>query len=150
MSTPTAGNDESSNEAPAETSGVASHDEVLASTRDAQHRLEDSPQRVPINAYRTDSAFVIVTPVPGVSPEDVHVELRSGSVRFWTNVRSATTRSYDVHEWHYGGYERTVDVPDGFGASVAATLGNGQLAIRVTAGEFSGDADIIATPAGGN
>ena len=126
---------------------TASHEEVLASTREAQHRLEETPQRVPINAYRTDAAFVIVTPVPGVSPEDVHVELRSGSVRFWTNVRSATTRTYEVHEWHYGGYERTIELPDGYGASVAISLGNGQLVIRVTAGEFAGDVDLAGTQA---
>ena len=131
----------------AEGHDTASHEEVLASTAEAQHRLEESPQRVPVNAYRSDSAFIVVAPVPGVSPQDVHVELRSGSVRFWTNVRSATTRTYDLHEWHYGGYERTVDVPDGFGASVSVSLGNGQLVIRVTAGAFAGDVDLQATHA---
>ncbi|MBK7322090.1 MAG: Hsp20 family protein [Candidatus Microthrix sp.] len=124
---------------------VAKHEEVLASTREAQHRLEASPQRVPINAYRSDAAFVVVAPVPGVSPEDVHVELRHGTVRFWTNVRSATHRTYDLHEWHYGGYERTIEVPDGFGASVSACLGHGQLVIRVAAGPFGGEADRQAT-----
>ena len=131
----------------AESHTSATHEEVLASTREAQHRLEESPQRVPVNAYRSDSAFVIVAPVPGVSPEDVHVELRQGSVRFWTNVRSATTRTYDVHEWNYGCYERTVDVPDGFGASMLVSLGNGQLVVRVAAGPFGGDIDLQATQA---
>ncbi|MBK6437303.1 MAG: Hsp20 family protein [Candidatus Microthrix sp.] len=148
MSTSTDDHDESNRSAGrAEGHDGASHEEVLASTREAQHRLEASPQRVPINAYRSDAAFVVVAPVPGVSPEDVHVELRQGSVRFWTNVRSATTRTYDVHEWHYGGYERTIEVPDGFGASVLVSLGNGQLVIRVAAGPFGGDVDLQATQA---
>ena len=39
-----------------------------------------------------------------------------------------------VQEWDYGGYERDVDLPDGYGAGVEATLTNGQLAIRVLRG----------------
>ena len=148
MSTSTGDNKESdSTTGRTESHDGATHEEVLASTREAQHRLEESPQRVPINAYRSDAAFVVVAPVPGVSPGDVHVELRQGSVRFWTNVRSATTRTYDVHEWHYGGYERTVDLPDGFGASMLVSLGNGQLVVRVAAGPFGGDVDLQATHA---
>ena len=128
---------------------IASHDDVVASTKASEQSLEDSPQDVAVNTYRTDGAFVIVAPVPGVSASDVKVELRDGSVRFWTHVRSEPTRDYDLHEWHYGGYERTVDVPSGFGASVAASLGNGQLAIRVGTGEFGGDTDIVASHGGG-
>jgi hypothetical protein len=40
-----------------------------------------------------------------------------------------------VQEWDYGGYEREVDVPAGFGAGVEAALANGQLAIRVLRGQ---------------
>jgi hypothetical protein len=40
-----------------------------------------------------------------------------------------------VNEWNYGGYEREVDVPDGYGCGVEATLVNGQLAVRVLRGE---------------
>jgi len=35
----------------------------------------------------------------------------------------------------YGGYERELDLPPGFGGGVEATLTNGQLAIRVLRGE---------------
>jgi HSP20 family molecular chaperone IbpA len=42
-----------------------------------------------------------------------------------------------LQEWDYGGYEREVDVPAGFGSSVEATLANGQLAIRVLRGEVA-------------
>ncbi|MCB1029072.1 MAG: Hsp20/alpha crystallin family protein [Microthrixaceae bacterium] len=128
--------------------GVADHEDVVASTRASEKSLEDSPQSVAVNTYRTDGAFVIVAPVPGVRPDDVHIELRESSLRFWTHVRSEPTRDYDLHEWHYGGYERMLEVPDGFGASVVASLGNGQLAISVAAGEFTGDVDIVASPAG--
>jgi HSP20 family molecular chaperone IbpA len=43
-----------------------------------------------------------------------------------------------VREWDYGGYEREVTIPDGYGSSVEASLANGQLAIRVLRGEPEG------------
>lgn len=42
-----------------------------------------------------------------------------------------------VKEWEYGGYEREIEVPDGYGSGVEASLANGQLAIRVLRGEPS-------------
>ena len=60
--------------------------------------------------------------------------------------RSATgRREYLVHEWEYGGYERELDIPAGYGSGLEATLANGQLAIRVLRGEPSGPLDIKPT-----
>lgn len=98
-----------------------------------------TPQRVPVNAYEAPGAFVILAPVPGVTAEDVTVELSEGRVRFWAELRSAGPRDFALHEWEYGGYERSVDVPAGYGSDIAAALANGQLAIRVLAGEFVED-----------
>ena len=44
-----------------------------------------------------------------------------------------------MHEWEYGGFEREIDVPSGYGSGVEASLANGQLAIRVLQGDFAGD-----------
>lgn len=115
------------------TSEQARHDDVVASTEAIEASM--TPQRVPVNVHETSEALVIVAPLPAVTPKDVTVELRPGSVRFWAHVRSAGPRDYLVHEWHYGGYEREVDLPAGFGGGVEATLTNGQLAIRVLRGE---------------
>src|SRR5215211_3359168 len=93
------------------------------------------PQRVPVNVYETPAALVVVAPLPAVTPDDVTIELRPGNLRFWAHLRSAGPRTMLVQEWDYGGYEREVDVPAGFGAAVEATLTNGQLAIRVLRGE---------------
>ena len=65
----------------------------------------------------------------------VTVELRPGQLRFWAHLRSAAPREYLVHEWDYGGYEREVDLPDGYGSGVEASLANGQIAIRVLRGD---------------
>lgn len=120
-----------------------SHDEVVETTADTAREM--TPQRVPVNAYATTGAFVIVAPFPAVTESDVQVELTSGQVRFWAELRSAGPRDYTIHEWEYGGYERTVEIPDGFGAGVEASLSNGQLAVRVLAGPFTGNAH--TTPA---
>lgn len=97
------------------------------------------PQKVPVNVYEATGALVIVAPLPAVTADDVTIELRPGCLRFWASLRSSGTREYLIREWEYGGYEREVDLPDGYGAGVEATLTNGQLAIRVLRGEPTGD-----------
>ncbi len=91
-------------------------------------------QRVPINAYTTSEALVIVSPLPAVRASDVEVELGPEVVRFVARLRSAGPREYLVNEWDYGGYEREFELPDGFGGGVEAVLANGQLTVRVLRG----------------
>ncbi|MBW3556334.1 MAG: Hsp20/alpha crystallin family protein [Actinobacteria bacterium] len=111
-----------------------SHQQVVEATAAAEAKMR--PQRVPVNVYETTGALVIVAPLPAVTPGDVTVELQPGKLRFWARLRSASpTKDYLVNEWDYGGYEREVEIPDGFGSAVEATLTNGQLAIRVLRGE---------------
>jgi HSP20 family molecular chaperone IbpA len=109
------------------------HEEVTRAT--AETEAEMRPQPVPVNVYETSSALVVVAAVPAVSAEDVTVELRPGSLRLWAHLRSAAPRDYVAHEWEYGGYEREIELPPGFGSGVEASLANGQLAIRVLRGE---------------
>lgn len=96
-----------------------------------------TPQRVPVNAYETPGAFVIVAPFPAVTENDVSVELTAQGIRFWAELRSAGPREYAIHEWEYGGYERSVETPAGFGSGVEASLANGQLVVRVLSGDFT-------------
>jgi HSP20 family molecular chaperone IbpA len=113
----------------------ASHDEVRASTDETARSM--TPQRVPVNAYETPGAFVIVAPFAAVTEDDVSVELTENEVRFWAELRSAGPRDYAIKEWEYGGYERSVAVPPGFGSGVEASLSNGQLVVRVLSGDFT-------------
>jgi HSP20 family molecular chaperone IbpA len=110
-----------------------SHQEVLEATAATEDQMR--PQSVPVNVYETAGALVIVAPLPAVTAKDVCVELRPGRLRFWARVRSAGPREYLIHEWEYGGYEREIDLPDGYGSGVEASLANGQIAIRVLRGE---------------
>lgn len=113
----------------------ASHGDVVESTAATEEVMH--PQTVPVNVYETSEALVIVAPLPAVTADDVTIELHPQCVRFWARLRSAGPREYLVHEWDYGGYEREVDLPEGYGSAVEASLANGQLAIRVLKGESS-------------
>ena len=111
----------------------AKHQAVVEATADVEANMRT--QTVPVNVYETSEAVVVVAPLPGIQPDDVTVELRGNQLRFWAHLRSAAPREYLVHEWDYGGYEREVELPPGYGSAVEATLGNGQVAIRVLSGE---------------
>jgi HSP20 family molecular chaperone IbpA len=104
-----------------------------------------APQRVPVNAYETTGAFVIVAPVPAVTDRDVTLTLTDGTLQICAELRSAGPREYTIHEWEYGGYEREIDIPNGFGSGLEAALSNGQLVVRVLAGAFGGDLRIHPT-----
>jgi HSP20 family molecular chaperone IbpA len=106
------------------------------------------PQSVPVNVYETPQALVILAPCPAVTAEDVTIELHPGVLRFWAHVRSAGPRDYLLQEWEYGGYERAVQVPHGFGRGVEASLANGQLAIRVLRGEQASPLVVQPSPLG--
>jgi HSP20 family molecular chaperone IbpA len=110
--------------------------QVVAEATAATERTMRS-QSVPVNVYETTGALVVVSPLPAVTAQDVTIELRPGTLRFWARLRSAPPREYLAHEWEYGGYEREVEVPEGYGGGVEASLANGQLAIRVLRGTTS-------------
>lgn len=113
------------------------HEEVVAATEATEAAMK--PQTVPVNVWEAPEALMVVAPLPAVSAEDVTIELRGNRLRLWAHLRSAAPRDYLVHEWDYGGYEREVEVPDGYGSGVEASLSNGQLAIRVLKGGPAGE-----------
>jgi HSP20 family molecular chaperone IbpA len=115
---------------------TSTHQQILDSTAATEASM--TPQSVPVNMYETSEAVVVIAPLPAVQPGDVTVELRDGALRFWAHVRSAGQRDFLLKEWEYGGYERELDLPAGFGAGLEATLSNGQLAVRVLRGEPDG------------
>ncbi len=109
------------------------HAEVVEATAATEAVMRT--QTPPVNVFETTGAVVIVAALPAVSASDVTIELRRSTLRFWAHLRSAAPRAYLMREWVYGGYEREINLPDGFGSAVEATLGKGQLAIRVLRGE---------------
>jgi HSP20 family molecular chaperone IbpA len=119
--------------------------EVADATAAAEATMR--PQKVPVNVYEATEALVIIAPLPAVTANDVTIELGPRTLRFWAHLRSAGPRDYLVHEWDYGGYERELALPDGYGSGVEASLTNGQLAIRVLRGEPRDSLTVKPTPA---
>jgi HSP20 family molecular chaperone IbpA len=116
----------------------------MSTERATQQQVKDAtaeaaetrpPQKVPVNMYETPGALVILAPMPAVTIDDVTIDLTPGKLRFCADLRSAGPREYLLNEWDYGNYERELDLPDGYGGGVEATLVNGQLAVRVLKGE---------------
>ena len=113
----------------------------MSDATDAAATTSDTPaepQRVPVNVYAAEDAVVIVAPLPGVMPEDVEVVVTGTEVTLRAAMRTAAPKDYIVHEWHYGPYERTLSIPEGYGGEAKASFGNGQLAVRLGKGGAEG------------
>lgn len=106
------------------------------------------PQHIPLNVYETTEAVVIVAPMPGVRAEDVQVSVdEDGHLHLSARLRTAAPKDYLLHEWDYGAYDRTYELPAGFDGGVTASLGNGQLAVRVEReGARSGASPVVVQP----
>jgi HSP20 family molecular chaperone IbpA len=116
------------------------HRQVLDATAAAEATMK--PQRVPVNVYETSAALVLLAPLPAVKANDVTVELHGSTLRLWAHLRSAGPREFVLNEWEYGGYEREIDLPPGYGSSIEASLANGQLAVRVMRGDPTSELSI--------
>jgi HSP20 family protein len=104
------------------------------------------PQSIPVNAFTTDEAIVVVAPMPGVVPDDVQIEVRDMQVTLRAALRTDAPKPYFLHEWEYGDYERTIDLPEPVGAPITATLGNGQLAVSLTRAGSLPNGRVVAQP----
>src|SRR5260221_9057182 len=87
-------------------------------------------QKVPVNVYETTGALVVIAPLPAVKAEDVTIDLTPGTLRFSAHLRSAGPRDYLLHEWEYGGYEREVEGPPGYGGRGGGTVHHRPPAVR--------------------
>ena len=92
---------------------------------------EIAAQQVRVNMYETTDALVVVAAMPGVMPEDISVTVDDGVLTLEAELRSEAPKSYVLHEWDYGRYQRVLQLPLGFDGAVGASYGNGQLAVRV-------------------
>jgi HSP20 family molecular chaperone IbpA len=115
---------------------LTQRDAVTQATADTERMMR--PQEVPVNVWQASDALVVVAALPAVRPEDVAIDLWPGRLRITAALRSAPPRDYLVHEWDYGGFERELDLPDGWGGGAEASLANGQLAVRVLRGTVAG------------
>ncbi|HEX8771921.1 MAG TPA: Hsp20/alpha crystallin family protein [Acidimicrobiales bacterium] len=105
-----------------------------------------TPQRVPVNMYEADGALVLVAPLPGVMADDIEVTVEGRKVTINAAMRTPAVKDYTLHEWHYGPFERTIEVPDGFHGEPTASFGNGQLALRIVRADGPAPDRVVVRP----
>ena len=96
-------------------------------------RPESSFQsRVPrMETYRKDNDYVVKVDLPGVNPQDVHVETE-GNLLTISGERKGEERGSEYRETFYGKFERQITLPQGVEADkVTANYQHGVLEIRV-------------------
>jgi HSP20 family molecular chaperone IbpA len=106
------------------------------------------PMPVPVNMYEADDAIVIVGAMPGVMADDVEITVERDRVWLRAGLRTLAPKPYLLHEWHYGPYERLVEIPAGFEGEPAAHFGNGQVALRILRGGRRTD-PVVVLPGSG-
>ena len=88
---------------------------------------------VPINLFENERELMVVTPMPGVSPEDISIDVTDDghlTVHSAQHGEGQERISYLLREWSYGPYERTIELPCAVDANRAnVTYGNGVLSI---------------------
>lgn len=114
---------------------------MLGMAKQAEDRLADSiqqavqnahtPSTVPVNMYEADEAYVVIAPLPGVMEDDIDVRMEGNSLGIYAEMRTPGIKAYLMHEWHYGPYERTIDLPRDASDRFETSFGNGQLAVRI-------------------
>lgn len=88
---------------------------------------------IPVNLFDNERELMVVTPMPGVGPEDISIDVTEDghlTLRAAQHGEGQERIDYIAREWSYGPYERTLELPypvDAMRANVS--YGNGVLAI---------------------
>ena len=101
---------------------------------------QGSVQSMPVNIFEAEDLFMIVVPMPGLQEEDIDISVLGNSLtvesRERADLKPESGKRYLRHEWRYGPYRRTVELPAAVDAdSAEATLGNGVLTVRLQKAE---------------
>lgn len=106
----------------------------LSQMGQASEHATEGPQRIPLNVYETDEDIVLVAPMPGVQAENIDIEIVGRTVHLRATLRGEGQlhRHYLLHEWTYGPYSRTVNLPVDVDAPHAnASHSNGILVLSI-------------------
>ena len=110
------------------------------------------PTAVPINMFENDRELMVVTPMPGVAPEDISIDVTDDgglTVRASIHGEGQERIRYLTREWSYGPYERSIQLPcavDALRANV--TFGNGVLSISFPKADATSAARVLVQRTG--
>jgi len=107
--------------------------EAVLPSRRQRGSSSESVQTPPVNMYETDADLMVVVPLPGMSPNDIDVEVMGNQLTIRTNARrdvphpeagpeggstsdgggasGGQERRYYMHEFQIGPHHRTIELP---------------------------------------
>ncbi len=99
--------------------------------------MQEQPkhQHIPVKMYRTSDRIMIVTPMPGLEPADIVVEVTTqGRLILHGDLRGLLKEVKELllDEWSFGPYHRELDLPVAVNAEHAnVSYGNGVLLVTL-------------------
>lgn len=109
------------------------------------------PTAIPVNLYENERELMVVTPMPGVTAEDIQVDVDPDgmTLRAAMHGEGQERIEYLLREWSYGPYERRVELPCCVDATRAnLSFGNGVLAIALPKTDATVPAQLSVSPSG--
>jgi HSP20 family protein len=91
-------------------------------------------QQIPVKIYRTPDRLTVATPMPGLGPEDITVEVTDGYLVLDGRRRGGLEGDKEIlaEEWSFGPYHRNLALPNPVdGARATVTFGNGVLVVAL-------------------
>ena len=97
-------------------------------------------QSVPANVFEAEDVLMVIVPMPGLQEEDIAITVRGTTITLEAGERAdlkpESGKRYLRQEWHYGPYQRTLELPYAVDAeSAEATFDNGVLIGRIQKAE---------------
>lgn len=102
-------------------------------------------QQIPANVYRSEERVTISAPMPGLEPQNIHVEVRDNNVVLHGDLRGALKGDKEIlmDEWTPGPYHREIELPQGVdGQRANVTYNNGVLVISLPVAETTTTASL--------
>lgn len=117
----------------------------LLSIRDEMDRLfnerffrtENRPMLLPIDAYMTDDALVLVADVPGLNPEDIHITFEGDTLTIRGEYKAENgNKNYLLRERMTGKFERVLTINTPVDSDkIEANFENGTLTLTLPKAE---------------
>jgi HSP20 family protein len=109
-------------------------------------------QEIPVKMYRSEERLTVVAPMPGLEPDDIHVDVTDdGHLILDGQVRGLLkgVKELLVDEWTVGAYHRDISLPDAVdGEAANVTYGNGVLTVDLPLSQQTRPAHLIMRKVG--
>jgi HSP20 family protein len=97
------------------------------------------PGIIPLDIHEEDGNLFIKASMPGMKPEDIHIQVKDDALTIWGEVKQEEKReeeTYHLREIRYGRFERSTMLPYPVQVDKAeAEYENGMLILKLPKGE---------------